>query len=71
MEKLALFGGNKTIAEPFTRYNPIGKEEMHAATEVIKTGLLSPFIGAWQNIPGVGGFYGGEKVGPRISANSR
>jgi len=62
MEKLALFGGNKTIAEPFTRYNPIGKEEMHAATEVIKTGLLSPFIGAWQNIPGVGGFYGGEKV---------
>ena len=62
MEKLALFGGNKTITEPFIRYNPIGKEEMHAATEVIKTGLLSPFIGAWQNVPEVGGFYGGEKV---------
>ena len=39
------------------RRNTIGQEELHAATEVIKTGILSDFIGA----PG-DNFYGGIQV---------
>ena len=31
IDKLALFGGQKTIQKPFTRYNPIGIEEVEAA----------------------------------------
>ena len=61
-EKLALFGGPKKIVKPFIRYNSIGKEEIKAATDVIKTGKLSPYVGAWEKEPGIGGFYGGKKV---------
>lgn len=56
-EKLALLGGPKTIASPFKRYNPIGKEELDAAQSVIESGVLSKFIGAWNE-----DFYGGPKV---------
>ncbi len=56
-EKLALLGGPKTIASPFRRYNPIGKEELDAAQSVIESGVLSKFIGAWNE-----DFYGGPKV---------
>tara|TARA_B100000315_G_scaffold256779_1_gene303590 strand:- start:1456 stop:2322 length:867 start_codon:yes stop_codon:yes gene_type:complete len=59
---LALFGGPKTIDKPFVRYNPIGREELEAASEVIKTGHLSPFLGEWQVDTEFGGFYGGAKV---------
>ena len=62
MSKLAINGGNPVFSKPLDRYNCIGEEEVKAATSVIKTGELSPFIGAWSNIPNVGGFYGGPKV---------
>ena len=56
-EKLALFGGPKTIQKEFKRYNPIGAEEVQAAKEVIESGVLSQFLGAWHE-----DFYGGPKV---------
>jgi dTDP-4-amino-4,6-dideoxygalactose transaminase len=56
-ERLALFGGPKTIERSFKRYIPIGKEESEAAQKVIETGVLSKYIGAWN-----ADFYGGPKV---------
>jgi perosamine synthetase len=56
-EKLALFGGPKTIQYEFKRYNPIGVEEVHAAKKVIESGVLSQFLGAWHE-----DFFGGPKV---------
>ena len=61
MEKLALFGGDHVFNRPLNRYN-IGDEELKAATDVLKTGALSPFLGDWKDIPNVGSFYGGTKV---------
>lgn len=55
--KLALFGGSKTIQTTFKRYNPIGVEEVEAAKQVIESGVLSQFVGAWHE-----DFYGGPKV---------
>lgn len=55
--KLALFGGPKTIQTTFKRYNPIGIEEVEAAKQVIESGVLSQFLGAWHE-----DFYGGPKV---------
>ena len=57
MNKLALFGGSKTISMPFRKYNTIGAEEMQAAKEVIESGVLSQFLGTWHD-----DFYGGPKV---------
>lgn len=57
MSKLALFGGEKTINRSFKRYNSIGKEELHAASQVIESGVLSQFLGCWDE-----DFYGGPKV---------
>jgi perosamine synthetase len=57
MDKLAIFGGPKTIQTPFRKYNPIGNEELQAAKEVIESGVLSQFLGAWHD-----DFYGGPKV---------
>ena len=54
---LALFGGPKTIEAGFTPYNPIGKEEVKAAIEIIESGVLSKYIGAWHP-----DFFGGPKV---------
>ena len=56
-QKLALFGGPKTVLNEFKRYNPIGIEEVQAATEVIESGVLSKFLGAWHE-----DFFGGPKV---------
>jgi dTDP-4-amino-4,6-dideoxygalactose transaminase len=55
--KLAIQGGEPVVRTPFRRYNPIGAEEVEAAREVIETGVLSQFIGAWHE-----DFYGGPKV---------
>jgi len=55
--KLALFGGTKTVQTEFRRYNPIGKEEVDAARAVVKSGILSQFLGVWHE-----DFYGGPKV---------
>lgn len=56
-EKLALFGGPASIPATFKRYNPIGAEEVQAAKQVIESGVLSQFLGAWHE-----DFYGGSKV---------
>lgn len=56
-ESLALLGGPKTIQKDFTRYNPIGAEEVEAARKVVESGLLSQFLGCWDP-----DFYGGPKV---------
>jgi dTDP-4-amino-4,6-dideoxygalactose transaminase len=56
-EKLALLGGPKSIQTTFKRYNPIGVEEVQAAKQVIESGVLSQFLGAWHE-----DFYGGPKV---------
>lgn len=56
-DKLALSGGDKTIREPFKRYNSIGIEEVEAAKAVIESGILSQFLGSWHP-----DFYGGQKV---------
>lgn len=55
--KLAIFGGPKTITSPFKRYNPIGQEEVDAAKKVVESGVLSQFLGSWND-----DFYGGPKV---------
>jgi perosamine synthetase len=55
--QLALLGGPKAITRTFRRYNPIGAEELQAARDVIESGVLSQFIGAWHE-----DFYGGPKV---------
>ena len=57
LNELALFGGKKAVEFEFKRYNPIGIEEVAAAKEVIETGVLSKFLGAWSE-----DFYGGIKV---------
>jgi len=57
IEKLALFGGHKTINESFKRYNPIGSEERKAVDSVVTSGVLSRFLGCWDP-----DFYGGPKV---------
>ncbi len=54
---LAILGGDAVINNDFQKYNPIGIEELNAAKDVIKTGVLSQFIGA--DDPD---FYGGPKV---------
>lgn len=54
---LAMLGGRKVIEHEFRRYNPIGQEEAKAASEVIESGVLSQFLGAWHP-----DFYGGPKV---------
>ena len=56
-KKLAINGGNKTVTIKFSTYNSIGVEETEAATSVVKSGILSDFVGA----PGVN-FLGGKYV---------
>ncbi len=56
-EKLAINGGKPIINKEFDVYNSIGNEEVIAATEVIKSGVLSKYLGCWHE-----DFYGGEKV---------
>lgn len=57
MSNLALFGGPKLLTQSFTPYCSIGREEADAALAVVKTGILSKFLGSWSP-----GFYGGEYV---------
>jgi perosamine synthetase len=57
VERLALFGGEPAIRRQFARYNPIGAEEEAAVVEVLRSGVLSQFLGAWHP-----DFYGGAKV---------
>ncbi len=57
LEKLALFGGLPTISESFPRYNSIGDEEIDAVVAVMRTGVLSRYLGCWDP-----DFYGGDQV---------
>jgi perosamine synthetase len=54
---LAIEGGPKVITSPFPPYRSIGEEEIEAANRVLRSGVLSAFLGA----PGPG-FYGGPEV---------
>ena len=56
-DTLAILGGPPAISNSFRRFNTIGEEELAAATEVIRGGVLSGYIGA----PG-DAFMGGPKV---------
>lgn len=57
MKKLAINGGEKSISHNFSIYNSIGVEEQEAASKVVKSGVLSDFLGA----PG-SNFLGGKYV---------
>ena len=54
---LALFGGPKNILTKFPLYKSLGQEESRAAAEVIKSGVLSKYLGEWHQ-----DFYGGPNV---------
>lgn len=43
---LALFGGTPAVQAGFKAFNTIGNEEITAVTEVLRTGVLSGYIGA-------------------------
>lgn len=55
--KLAINGGPKVRYKKFPFCTPIGREEIKAATEVLKSGILSQFLGSWHE-----SFYGGPQV---------
>ncbi len=57
IEKLAIMGGKPLINHSFQRYNSIGQEEINAVLNVMKTGVLSKYLGCWDN-----NFFGGPKV---------
>ena len=57
MSKLAINGGDKIRTTLFPPYDVIGKEEEAAAVEVIRSGILSKFLGCWED-----DFYGGPQV---------
>jgi perosamine synthetase len=47
MAQLAINGGEPVIKQPLPAYNSIGKEEMAAVNQVMNSGRLSQFVGAW------------------------
>jgi len=56
-DQLAIFGGTPVISTPIKGFNTIGDEELRSASEVIRTGILSAYVGA----PGEA-FMGGPRV---------
>ena len=56
-ESLAINGGTPVIEKPFPPYRSLGEEEIAAANRVLRSGVLSAFIGT----PGPF-FYGGPEV---------
>jgi len=57
MSHLAINGGDKIRTRPFPAYNMIGREEEEAVVEVMRSGILSRFLGSWHR-----DFYGGPQV---------
>jgi len=55
--RLAILGGEKTINHSFKRFNTIGDEEINTVVNVMKSGVLSSFLGSWSPE-----FYGGKYV---------
>ena len=53
---------SKTINYNLKRYNSMSSKEIIAATKVIRSGKLSPFVGAYLNDKVIGSFYGGRNV---------
>ena len=45
-DALAINGGTPVITEPFLPYRSLGEEEIAAANRVLRSGVLSAFIGA-------------------------
>lgn len=54
---LALFGGGKAVTAKFKNHNPLGLQEQISAYKVLRSGVLSKFLGTWSQ-----DFYGGPKV---------
>lgn len=57
MAQLAINGGRPVRSELFPAYNTIGEEEKRAVMQVLESGNLSQFLGAWHK-----DFYGGPTV---------
>lgn len=57
MKELAIHGGKKVRTELFPAYRVIGKEEEDAVVEVVRSGVLSKYLGCWHD-----DFYGGPQV---------
>lgn len=57
MSKLAINGGNKVRTKLFPAYRVIGKEEEDAVVNVLRSGVLSKYLGCWAD-----DFYGGPQV---------
>jgi len=57
MAKLAIKGGNPLRTNLFPAYNTIGDEEKQAVLQVMESGNLSQFLGAWHK-----DFYGGPRI---------
>jgi perosamine synthetase len=47
MSNLAILGGAPAIPQPLKRYSTIGDEERRAVDDVMRSGVLSGYIGAW------------------------
>lgn len=57
MSKLAINGGDKVRTKLFPAYRVIGKEEEEAVVNVLRSGVLSKYLGCWAD-----DFYGGPQV---------
>ena len=57
MAKLAIKGGKPLRTKLFPSYNTIGEEEKKAVMQVLDSGNLSQYLGAWTN-----DFLGGPQV---------
>lgn len=57
MQKLAINGGKKIRTKKFPSANSIGPEEKMAVDRVLKSGVLSRFLGVWHE-----DFFGGPEV---------
>ncbi|HKX57560.1 MAG TPA: DegT/DnrJ/EryC1/StrS family aminotransferase, partial [Xanthomonadales bacterium] len=55
--KLAIHGGRPVREKPFPAHNTIGEEEKRAVHRVLDSGVLSKFLGGWND-----DFYGGPEV---------
>ena len=47
MSELALLGGTPLVQKPLTPYRSIGEEERLAVDAVMRSGMLSGYVGAW------------------------
>lgn len=55
--ELAIFGGKPVRTMKFPAYRPIGEEERLAVDRVMRSGILSRYLGVWHE-----DFYGGPEV---------